>query len=270
MPDVLGLFCASSVLLLAGLTALLLKLSLAQRAGSGILFLLGPVSLFLWFILFAVFPGPTIPFLSRVFPEAEIAESAAIQGMLPLSIGVLAAGLILAAKAQHRWRALAAALTVVIAAMPVILTALAYPIKDKSEQAFLAHEQNRLASHVALWNKTRPDNYRYSFHFYCLCPGLGGYEYTSEVIGGIPHVTYEGDGLFGEPPSMVWVNQYATIDYIFGQIRGALGAYAPPGTFGAEYDPEFGYPTSAGWDPTGIALTDDDLRIIVSDFEVIN
>ena len=124
-------------------------------------------------------------------------------------------------------------------------------------------EAMTLARQRALWEAHEPASYTYTLRINCFCPP----EYTGpvrvEVLNGEPvSVTYIEDGEATAPDMFA---RYDTLDKIFDLIADACarGAYE----ISAEYDPEFGYPTSVYIDYLEYAI-DEELGVVVSDSEV--
>lgn len=135
-------------------------------------------------------------------------------------------------------------LGVALSLAPIPLLHSAFQFQYRAGQSATQDTATRLASNQALWETVRPSNYRYSFTLGCLCPGISGVVFTSEVHGKDPIISYEGVGLYGTRTHVNLVEEYATVDGLFVSAQAILQRYRQ---FGATYNPDWGFPETLSW-----------------------
>ncbi|HUF72135.1 MAG TPA: DUF6174 domain-containing protein [Gammaproteobacteria bacterium] len=119
----------------------------------------------------------------------------------------------------------------------------------------------RLEAARALWQATQSGDYRYGYQKYCDCnrdePPVTVVTVTNGEVENVYHL--HGDSDREVPARDGSLDLYWTVDDLFDKLAGA---YARDAVVRAEYEPDFGYPTSLYIDyDLGVVGDETDLRL---------
>ena len=118
------------------------------------------------------------------------------------------------------------------------------------------------------WQNANIDHYRFSLSVICFCPFTDKMPLNIEVQNGeIVSMTYaDGTPVPADDVQLEFFSRYATIDRLFSELKTDLDGAADEVT--VTYDPTYGFPTQVNLDRIKAAI-DDELAVIVSDFEAL-
>lgn len=128
--------------------------------------------------------------------------------------------------------------------------------------------KNELEKNRQIWQDSGITNYRYSLIVGCFCVFRSQMPLAVEVQNGnVASITYPDGTLVAESdPNYETFSRYATVERIFSELEAGQSGDAEEIT--VAYDSVHGFPVDIYFDYIK-AATDDELSILVSDFEIL-